>query len=181
MNHITNYNANRLLPASLRLRHAKAALIGLCSLLLVGCSASTPAVNARMTDDEIRAALAAHVPAGASQAQVEAGLDQMNVSKKWRVHYAAKESRPPVLLARLYEPGGPWIDHTDDDIEFVDVSFVFEPADRLSKTLLFRDRIRYFGGDPITSPNSPKRVLMKAPERYPLPIAPPVDPLEGAK
>jgi hypothetical protein len=159
------------------------AMIVLALVLLggpLGCSQPAPGVSARMDDAEVRSVLSAHCPAGATQAQVASGLDSLNVRSGSRIAYTADAGRGPVLLVRLFEDRGPWLDSGDSDIKFLDVSFAFSKEDHLERTLLFRDRIRYVQGEPITSPGSPKRALKGPLQPYPHPIPPPVDPLEGA-
>jgi hypothetical protein len=135
-----------------------------------------------MSDEQIRSTLATQIPPGASPDQVKQGLGKLGVGDKYRIDYPPKDGRPQVLLTRLFDAGGFWMHGEDCDVEWVDVSFVFTPPpERLDRTLLFRDKLRYFNGDPITSPNSPRRPLMARPQHYPAPIPPPVDPLEGAE
>lgn len=153
---------------------AAAVASGLCG----GC-ASAPAVSARNSDAEIRSVLQEKVPAQATPDEVSRALDQLGVSGRHRMNYPAADSRPHVLLARLFEPGGFWLHGDDDDVEWVDVSFVFSaPPERLERTIVFRDKLRYFQREPIVYPHAPKRALMSRPGRFPAPIPPPADPLE---
>lgn len=149
------------------------------ALMLAGC-ASSP-ILARLDDAQVRSMLAEKCPVGSTEPQVHAGLDALGVSKGSRIEYAATPARPRVLLARQFEDRGPWLSSDDADIEWLDISFVFSNAGALERTLLFRDKIRYVRGDPIVYPNAPRRPLAGTLHRYPSPIPPPVDPLEGAQ
>ena len=91
--------------------------------------------------------------------------------------YPPTAARPEVLLARLYPPGGFWLDVVDW-IDFVDVSFVFNGSHALERWVTYRDEIRYFQGDPVKGPS---REPMARVPRYPGKPPPPSDPLEGAK
>lgn len=148
---------------------------GLCS----GCAGGhPPAVSARNSDTEVRDIVAARIPVGSTPEQVESGLDALGVSGKYRMNYAATDARPRVLLARLFEPGGFWLHSDDDLVEWVDVSFVFtQPPEKLDRTIVFRDKLRYFQREPIVYPHAPKRALMARPGRFPAPIPPPEDPM----
>jgi hypothetical protein len=154
-------------------------LVILVGLVFAGCSAA-PQVSARMDDAQVRSVLAAHCPPASTVAQVQSSLDALNVRKGSRILYPTTASRGPVLLVRLFEGRGFWLDSDGSDVKFLDISFAFTPGEQLDRTLLFRDRLRYVQGDPITSPNSPKRPLARPLDRYPAPIPPPMDPLEGA-
>lgn len=109
-------------------------------------------------------------------ADVQGRLDALKVSRKHRMHYPPTDSRPEVLLVRMFD-GGFWIDEEDDFVEWLDLSLVFE-AGGFDRALLYRDRVRYFEGDPVNPPTRPAAGPML---RYPGPIPPPVDPLEGAR
>jgi hypothetical protein len=153
------------------------ATLAAAALLVSGC-ASAPPISARNSDAEIRGILEARIPAQSTPDEVDRVLDELQVSAKHRMNYAATESRPRVLLARLFEPGGFWVRGDDDDVEWVDVSFVFSPPpERLDRTIVFRDKLRYFHGDPIVFSHAPKRALASRPGRFPLPIPPPMDPI----
>ena len=149
---------------------------------LGGCGGgSAPAISARMDDAQVRSILAAKCPAGAMPSQVAAGLDSLGARPGARVAYSATSSRGTVLLVRLFEDRGFWLDSEDTDVKWLDVSFAFSTDNKLERTLLFRDGIRYVQGEPITSPSSPKRPLARPLGHYPAPIAPPVDPPQGAQ
>jgi hypothetical protein len=139
-----------------------------------------PAVSARMDDALVRSILAAHCSTGSTASQIGAGLDSLGIKPGSRMLYPAAPSRGPVLLVRLFEDRGFWLDSDDADVKWLDISFAFSGDDHLERTLLFRDRLRYVQGEPITSPNSPKRPLARPLEHYPSPIPPPIDPLQGA-
>jgi hypothetical protein len=150
------------------------------ALMLCACGAP-PAISARMNDAEIRAMLARACPTASTQLQVNHGLDALKVRQASRLAYPATAGRGPVLLVRLFDDRGFWLDSEDADVKFLDISFAFSPEDHLTRTVLFRDRIRYIRGEPITSPNSPRRPLRGPLQPYPSPIPPPIDPLESAE
>lgn len=110
-------------------------------------------------------------------AQVNGELDALNISDRWRLRYKATETRPEVLLARLYPPGGFWVDGGDDTVEFVDVSFIFDPTQTLTGWKMFRDSVRYFNGGVAYGPTRP---TMAPIADYPAAPPPPKDPLELA-
>jgi len=154
-------------------------VLGMVGMLAqFGCAA--PGLYARMDDSQIRSVLAEKCPVGSLEAQVSASLDSLGAPKGTRLVYPATEARPRVLLLRLFADRGFWLSSDDADVAWLDISFVFSPEDKLQRTLLFRDSIRYGFGEPITSPNTPKRPLKGPLKHYPSPIPPPVDPLEGA-
>jgi hypothetical protein len=151
-----------------------------CALVVaVGSGCSTPpALTSSMNDDQVRATLAQDFSPGMSLPEVQSKLDDLHISQRYRTLYPRTESRPQVLLARLFPPGGFWL-HTEDDlIKYVDVSFVFDAADRLERFPIYRDSVRYFHGEPVYGPTRRPMVPIQ-----PYPASPPLpaDPLEKAE
>lgn len=142
----------------------------------VGCAAYP--LHATMTDDEIRATLAAHFTPGMPEHEVRSELSSLRVPERRRLRYPASESTPTVLLARIAPPGGFWVDDQDDFMEWVDVSFVFDSHDTLQQWGIFRDGIRYDHGDPI---NAPRRPLLDKVPHWPGEPPPPKDPLDAVE
>ncbi|MBS0198559.1 MAG: hypothetical protein JSR77_17550 [Planctomycetes bacterium] len=151
-------------------------ILALLTFALVGCT-TPPALHANMTDPVLRTKLAESFQPGMTLDQVQGGLDTLHIDHGRRMLYAPEGERPQVLLARLFPPGGFWGAEGDSVVEWVDVSFVFEPTDHLSRTLLYRDGMRYFYGDPVNKPN---REPMARFPRWPALPPPPKNPLEGA-
>lgn len=171
-------------------------LIALLATLLLaalsGCG-SAPALSARMTDAQVREVLAREIPTGSSEQTVHASLDRLGGHAGYRKLYIDPTSERRVLLQRLYDGRGPWISTDDEDLKYLDISFVFTPEAKgpdapergLARTLLFRDKVRFVHGQAIFSPNSPKRKLKgqegSGPRSWLGGLPPPVDPLEGAE
>ena len=150
------------------------ALAGL-GLVLGGC-ADVTGLHARMNDDEVRAVVQRELEPGMTLVEVHQRLDGLRVSGRYRMHYPPTESRPEVLLVRMFD-GGFWVDAEHDVLKWLDLSLVFEEG-RYDRALLYRDRVEYFDGDPIRPPTRPAAGPMRY---FPGAIPPPVDPLEGAE
>jgi hypothetical protein len=150
--------------------------IPIAVLSLAAACAPYP-LHSNMTDAQIRAVVGDNFPRGLSQDQVGAKLSELRVPDRVRHLYPAEGSRPPVLLARLLPPGGAWLNEGDQTIDWVDLSFVFNPPGSLDRVLLFRDNVRYFQGRPISQPRRP---AVRPVDDYPIAPPPPMDPLEGA-
>jgi hypothetical protein len=131
-----------------------------------------------MTDSEIRATLDANFAKGMSPDQVRSKLVELRVPAGRHMHYEPTPERPEVLLARIYPAGGAWVGAGDQTLEFVDVSFVFEPPAGLVRWPIYRDGVRYFGGGIAYGPS---RATISRPHDFPANLPPPADPLEGAK
>ncbi len=153
-------------------------------LVPVGLAAATVAacapypLHSTMTDAEIRTTLATSFPTGMTLDEVRGELKVMRVPTSRQLLYPPEGTRPEVLLARLSPPGGFWLDGGDDELEWVDVSFIFDERHSMTTWVIFRDGIRYNCGDPI---NPPARRLMGYVPRWPGLPPPPIDPLEGAE
>lgn len=156
--------------------HRASIVVGAVAMALAGC-APYP-LHARMSDSEIRATLDENFHAGMTTSQVQTTLEALRIPSGRQLRYEPTPDRPEVLLARIFPAGGGWVTAQDQIIDFVDVSFVFEPPDSLSRWPIFRDGVRYVGGRVAFGPS---RTPMSRPGRFPLAVAPPVDPLEGAK
>ncbi len=144
------------------------------SIALIACT-PTPKINANKSDAYIRAALAPVIQNGMTREQVNAGLDDLNVSKDFRLWYSAEGDRPPVQFVRLFPPGGFWPGNQEGWINWVDMSFVFDDGTHLSRTFLFHDGVRYVGSYPL---NPPKRTPAAPFQALPSPPPPPLDPLQ---
>lgn len=138
------------------------------------CSAPSK-INANMTDTTLRAKLATVIQDGMTREQVDQGLDTLDVSKDWRMWYDAQDGRPPIQFVRIFPPGGFWPQNDGGFISWVDVSFVFSNGTNLSRTVLFRDGVRYTGAYPL---NPPQRTPAGPIGAFPAPIPPPLNPLQ---
>ena len=156
------------------------ALIACAMTLIGGCAA--PGLHARMSDDQVRSVLAANFTPAMTEEDVQSKLDGLGVGRGYRFEYPAAEgpggtARPHVLLVRMFNDGGFFLENEDYVVEWLDVSFVFEPPNSLSRTAIFRDKLRYFQREPIDAPSRP---TLRPLRPYPAPIPPPADPLENA-
>ncbi len=141
---------------------------------LGGCG-SYP-LHANLEDAELHTRLSEYFHEGMTIDAVKSELSTLRVHEGDTLLYPKTESRPEVLLARLFPPGGFWIDVTDS-IDFVDVSFIFTPSHTLERWAMYRDSIRYFQGEAVKGPS---REPMTRVPRYPGKPPPPLNPLEGA-
>ncbi|MBL9001171.1 MAG: hypothetical protein JNK25_08545 [Phycisphaerae bacterium] len=146
----------------------------MATIALAACAPS-PMINANKSDEFIRGALAPVVMEGMTREQVNAGLDELHVSREFRLWYNAEGDRPPVQFVRLFPPGGFWPGNQEGWINWVDISFVFGDGTHLSRTVLFRDGVRYVGSYPL---NPPKRTPAAPFQALPSPPPPPLDPLQ---
>lgn len=133
-------------------------------------------MGATQTDQELRATIAEHFPPGITVDEVHAALNELGVSKRFRMVYPRTESRPLILLVRMFY-GGFWVDRGRHTLKWADASYVFDGQERLDRVLLYRDRMEYYHGAPLWGPTRPTQGPLR---RFPAPIPPPVDPLEGA-
>lgn len=148
-----------------------------CVLALGACSTEQSRVRYRMSDAEIRSTIAAEIEEGDTEREVVAGLERLGTARDKRFLYEANTERGRVVLQRVFESN--FLDSEDDDLEWVDMSFVFGDAGGLERVVLFRDRLRYFQREPMVFDHAPKRRLMARPGRWPLAVPGPIDPLEG--
>jgi len=149
-------------------------LATLGAVLVGGCG--TYPLNANMEDSQINAVLAEHFHAGMPVESIKAELTTLRVNEGDTLLYPKTDTRPQVLLARLWPPGGFWIDGTTDSVNFVDVSFVLTPSSTLERWALYDDSIRYLGGEAV---KGPMREPMTRVPNYPGKPPPPLDPLAG--
>ena len=154
------------------------AVAALCSVLMcVGCTTTPPDLHEGLTDDEIRTKIDLYIPAGTPLDIAQLELEELGVKPARQMVYPATAQRPEVLFARLHEPGGFWVSDFDEEVHFVDLSFVLDPKRRTMDVLIYRDYVYYWGREPIHGPNRPP---MGRVWRYPSAIPPPAEPLEGA-
>ncbi len=133
-------------------------------------------MGATQNDQELRATLAANFPPGITVQEVHTRLDELGVGNRFRTLYPAIDSRPEVLLVRMYY-GGFWVDRGRYTLKWADASYVFDEAGGLDRVLLYRDRVEYYDYGPLWGP---LRRAQGPVHRWPSPIPPPIDPLEGA-
>lgn len=167
------------IPAPLRAA-ALACLAALAPALTSAC-AGPPGLSARMSDDEVRAVLAREARPGTPEPDLRATLDRLGAPARSRTLYPATESRPAVLLQRVYEGRGMWLQSDNDLVEYLDISLVLTPDHALERALLHRDKVRFVRGEAIIYPHAPRRKLAGPPTRWPGPLPPPTDPLEDAQ
>jgi hypothetical protein len=149
--------------------------------LALACSLTACApypLHSRMTDSEIRATLDRTFTSGMSTEQVRDELVKLRVPTGRQMRYEPTPERPEVLLARIYPAGGAWVGGGDQTLEFVDVSFVFEPTNSLARWPIYRDGARYLNGGLAYGPS---RAPMRHARDFPANLPPPADPLEGVK
>ncbi|MBC7834092.1 MAG: hypothetical protein H7Y88_03205 [Phycisphaerales bacterium] len=158
--------------------HAASALAAalVVSGMLAAC-AEYP-LHANMVDTEFNAVLDQNFRTGMTFTEVDAQLDQLRVSRDDRRLY---ETTPAQLLARVYQPGGRWLDDDDDMIRWVDTWFVFtggtmEPG-ALTRWYTRRGAQRYFHGEPVYPP--PASETAYPTRRYPFSPPPPAKPPEA--
>jgi hypothetical protein len=101
-------------------------LLLLTTLALPLVSGCTPpaTLTTRLSEQELSERLAGEFPPGSSLDQVQAGLDGDRVPRRLRRVYPG----PPVqMLARLFPPGGFWVDSQRgwQETPYVDVWFLF--------------------------------------------------------
>jgi hypothetical protein len=159
-------------------QHPKSFLgVASAAALVGGCAGEPAGLSAWMDDSEVREVVAAEFPSGLTLEETHARLNSLKVSRKHRLLYEATESRPQVLLVRFFRNGF-WLHQERETVKWLDLSFVFGgERDTLTSVLLFRDDMDYFQGGPI---DRPRRAVQGSLRRWPGPIPPPADPLEGA-
>lgn len=129
-----------------------------------------------MSDPEIVTAFESAIPSGSTVAEAQRDIQGMGLGGAPQLLYPAEGARPQVLLVRLYLGGGPWLSGVDDEIEWTDVSLVFQPDDHFDHAAVFRDSIRYFEGRPGYGPSRPP---MRPVADWPTSIPPPANPMQG--
>lgn len=140
------------------------------ALVLSGCK-SHP-INANLTDAELNAKLEASFHPGMPLPQIESELDKLNVSRKYRHLYpgdpaAGTQHR---LLARVFGPGGFWVDSGVSTVNWVDINFNLSPGDQLTTMDTVRGGLRYVNGQPYAP--LPYETLYPL-ENFPNPPPPP--------
>lgn len=145
---------------------------------LAACSTAPYPLHANQTMAQTREVVAANFPPGMPLDSVRTHLVDLRVKRGDQLLYEPTATRPKVLLARLWEPGGFWITESDQNVKWTDLSFVFDPADKLEKTLIYQDGNRYFQGRPVYPPSRPTEGGLRD---YPARPGPPIDPLEKAE
>jgi len=148
-----------------------AIVLAIVATALGGCG-SYP-LHANLEDAELHKRLSEYFHEGMTIDAVKSELSTLRIHEGDTLLYPKTESRPEVLLARLFPPGGFWID-VMDSIEFVDVSFVFTSSRTLERWTVYRDSIRYFEGEAVKGPS---REPMTRMPRYPGKPPPPLNPL----
>lgn len=138
-------------------------------VLAAGCT-SYP-IHAMQTDAELAATLSESFWAGMPYDEVNATLTELRVSEKYRHTYAG--SPPREMLARVFRPGGFWLDRDIEHVRWVDLTFSFDEADTLAGLWTSRGGARYVDGWPITITPSP---FLGDRQYYPAPPPPPVTP-----
>ncbi len=148
--------------------------LAMCGGALLGGCGSYP-LNANMEDAQINTVLGQHFHTGMTVSAVQAELSTLRVHEGDTLLYPSTPQRPEVLLARLWPPGGFWMDPTGI-INFVDISFVFGSNNLLERWVLFDDRIRYMGSEAVLGPS--REPMTRVPP-YPGKPPPPLNPLQG--
>ncbi len=138
------------------------------------CGCGSYPLHANMEDAELHQKLAEYFHPGMTVGSVKAELSTLRIHEGDTLLYPKSDARPEVLLARLFPPGGFWIDDVTDSIDFVDVSFVFGASGTLDRWVTYRDSVRYFQGEAVKGPS---REPMTRVPRYPGKPPPPLNPL----
>lgn len=167
------------------IRHGLGAAVAMGAVVVSGCG-QKQGLRPHMLDTEYEAALERNFKAGMKPAEVEQTLDSLGISgehRRWYtgVGYAGVGDQ---LLARVFEPGGQWLDRDDATIEWVDTWFVFDGGEgqrsgraELMRWYTKRGNQRYFEGEPI---NVPTDVELEQPmRRWPFPPSLPARPPSG--
>ncbi|MCC6677841.1 MAG: hypothetical protein IT436_11905 [Phycisphaerales bacterium] len=147
-------------------------------LPLTACSTAPYPLHANQTLAQTREVVNANFPPGMPLDTVRSTLENLRVKRGDQLLYEPTATRPKVLLARLWEPGGFWITESDQTIKWTDLSFLFDPADKLERTLIYQDGNRYFEGRPAYPPSRP---LEGGIRDWPGRPGPPIDPIEKAE
>jgi hypothetical protein len=135
-------------------------------------------LHANMTDTQIHERVDENFAPGMTREQVETKLDELKVSRKYRLWYDQAPA-PPQLLVRLFEAGGFWLNEEDQIVQWVDTVFVFarqEPEPLYERVETFRRHQRYFQGEPVNIPDEPTLHWWGD---YPMSPPPPAQPLVG--
>jgi hypothetical protein len=140
---------------------------------LVGGCQSYP-LHGLLNDAELHARLSEHFSRGMSYDDVNTTLTDLRVSTEYRYTYA--DEPPREMLARLFGPGGFWVDRKSQHVKWVDLTFSFDESDSLAGLWSSRGGARYI--DDFPSYITPAPVI--GPLRYypaapPPPVTPPRD------
>lgn len=124
--------------------------VAACCVSVTGCASEPLLLHARMTEEEIRAKVDESFPTGSSIPEVNAGLDALNVSRRYRRLYAGP---PPAMLVRVFRRRGYWPSQSGyDDVTYADLWFLFDDAERLEGVEVRKLKQRYYDGDQIDPP-----------------------------
>lgn len=167
-----------VLSAFLRPLRVLRVLLVFAFLPLTACSTAPYPLHANQTLAQTREVVNANFPSGMPLDSVRTHLEELRVKRGDQLLYEPTATRPKVLLARLWEPGGFWITESDQSVKWTDLSFVFNPSDQLERTLIYQDGNRYFRGRPTYPPSRPTEGGLRD---YPARPGPPLDPLEKAE
>jgi hypothetical protein len=164
-----------MLPTLLQLRICLKPLIAALLLPLGPIACNSPnALNSLLTRDQLNTRINANFHTGMTYQDVNAKLTQLRVSEGTRHTYAP--TPPREMLVRLLPPGGAWVTESDQLIEWWDVTFSFDPQDRLAAARALNGGARYVDGFAANiNPPLPPGVRV----RYPQPVPPPSLPPAG--
>ncbi len=140
------------------MRHVTVLLAGvLLACILPGCG-KPYYLHSNLSDAEIRSRLDANVTPGMTREQIETKLDELRVTSRYRKFYPARVDPPrdAVLLVRLWEPGGLWIDSDMEWHHWVDAMFIFDANGGMSRIETVRTEEEFFQGQPVHSFSSPE-------------------------
>lgn len=155
-----------MLPKSITTRLACSCL---AASLAGGCE-SYP-LHGSLSNTDLHARLTEHFFRGMSYDEVNAMLTGLRVSEKYRHTYGDTPSRE--MLARLFGPGGFWLERESQNVRFTDLTFAFDEQDALEGLWTSRGGARYLHGDLISISPSPVIGFLRG---YPAPPPPPVSP-----
>ncbi|HMN97605.1 MAG TPA: hypothetical protein PKC43_07370 [Phycisphaerales bacterium] len=144
-------------------------------LILLGCQG--PQLSAILSTEVYQQRLAENFSVGMTLPQVQAKLDEMLISDRYRFVYPPSPDGSEVLIVRTYDPGGPW--PQNGFIEWVDSTFVFGSSGGLERWGMYRDGVRLgFDGRVFEGPN---RAAMGGDphDKWFAMQPPPMDPLSG--
>lgn len=115
---------------------------------LAACS-GPPRLTADTPQPQLQSTLDQTFHPGMTLAQVQAGLDQLNIPNIYRRAYPGP---PPQLLARLFETGGFHLQSDQQVIHYTDLWFTFGPDQLLQRTDTDPHEQMFVRGRPINPP-----------------------------
>ncbi|HZW11164.1 MAG TPA: hypothetical protein VFF69_14780 [Phycisphaerales bacterium] len=139
--------------------------------VLVGVGCQSYPLHGMLSDPALHSRLAENFSAGMSYDEINSRLTELRVSEDYRHTYG--DAPPREMLARLFPPGGFWVDRKSQHVRWIDLTFAFDENDALEGLWTFRGGARYIDGFPSFITPSP---VLGRPRYYPAAPPPPVTP-----